>query len=341
MKSRIKPVYVLIILLIGVILYRRRSAVQSIAAVFALSGVLTLMLAPVCRMLERRGIRTSWSAGITVGGFLLMALMVVSAFVPYLVTRTVEFVTRNAPTFMQALERTSGRLERIGLLSTHGSGIGDMIATAATGVTSLAARGGMTLAAQAGRVLFALVLSYYLLCERERLGKHLLLFVPPGRRLEVIMALRGSQSAATGYLAGMVKTSAFVGVTTYLGLLLLRIPDALLLSLFMAILEILPYIGPVLAAVPILLSSLPLGWNRAVLALALVILVQQIEGNFVTPHVTAASTSIQPLAALISVFVLGSMLGIWGVLFAVPLAAAARSLAESVWQARSRPVLAG
>ena len=137
-----------------------------------------------------------------------------------------------------------------------------------------------------------------------------------------------------GYLSGMLKTSAFVGVATYLGLLLLGVPDALLLALFMGIFEVLPYVGPVLAAIPILLSSLPQGLNQTLLALVLVVLVQQIEGNFISPYFTASSTSIHPLAALVSVFVLGSLMGIWGILLAVPLVAALRSMLWSIRQAR-------
>ena len=114
----------------------------------------------------------------------------------------------------------------------------------------------------------------------------------------------------------------------------MRVVGTLLLALFMGIFEVLPYVGPVLAAIPILLSSLPQGLNQTLLALVLVVLVQQIEGNFISPYFTASSTSIHPLAALVSVFVLGSLMGIWGILLAVPLVAALRSMLWSIRQAR-------
>ena len=334
MKSRKTLAYALGALILFLYLYRRRGAVLGIAAVFAFSGVFTLLLAPVCRALERRGVRPSLAAGIAVGGLLLLALLIVSAFVPYLATRSIELIRRNAPTLTEIMQRVSETLEHAGLRSAGGQGSGDMIASAVSGVTAFAARGGMAFAAQTGRILFALVLSYYLLCERKRLGGHLLLFVPPAWRPAVLSALMGCRNAAMGYLSGMLKTSAFVGAATYLGLLLLGVPDALLLALFMGIFEVLPYVGPVLAAIPILLSSLPQGLNQTLLALVLVVLVQQIEGNFISPYFTASSTSIHPLAALVSVFVLGSLMGIWGILLAVPLVAALRSMLWSIRQAR-------
>ena len=335
MKSRKTLAYALGAMILLLYLYRRRGAVLGIAAVFAFAAVFTLLLAPVCRGLERRGVRTPLAAGIAVGGLLLLALLIVSAFVPYLVTHSIDLIRRNAPALTALMQKLSETLERAGLHSLGGKGPGDMITSAAASVTALAARAGMAFAAQTGRILFALVLSYYLLCERKRLGGHLLLFVPPIWRPAVLSALLGCKNAAMGYLSGMLKTSAFVGVATYLGLLLLGVQDALLLALFMGIFEVLPYVGPVLAAIPILLSSLPQGMHQALLALALVVLVQQIEGNFISPYFTASGTSIHPLAALVSVFVLGSLMGIWGILLAVPLVAALRSVVWSLRQTRS------
>ncbi len=334
MKSRRTITYALGALILLLYLYRMRGAVLGIAAVFAFAGVFTLLLAPVCRALERGGVRTPLAAGIAVGGLLLLALLVVSAFVPYLATRSIELIRRNAPTLAALTRRVGETLEHAGLRSAGGQESGNMIASAVTAMTAFAARGGMAFAAQTGRILFALVLSYYLLCERKRLGGHLLLFVPPAWRSTVLFALLGCRNSAMGYLSGMLKTSAFVGAATYLGLLALGVPDALLLAVFMGIFEMLPYVGPVLAAIPILLSSLPMGLNQTLLTLALVVLVQQIEGNFISPYFTASSTSIHPLAALVSVFVLGSLMGIWGILLAVPLVAALRSLLWSIRQAR-------
>lgn len=335
MKTKRMLVCALGALILMLYLYRRRSAVMGIAAVFSFAAAFTLLLAPVCRALERRGLRTHWAAGVAVGGLLLLALLIVSAFVPYLVTHSIDLIRRNAPALTALMQRIGEMLERAGLRSVDGQGAGDMIASAAAGVTAFAARAGMTFAAQTGRILFALVLSYYLLCERKRIGGHLLLCVPPVWRAAVLSALQGCKNAAMGYLSGMLKTSAFVGLATYLGLLLLGVQDALLLALFMAIFEVLPYIGPVLAAIPILLSSLPQGMHQTLLALFLVVLVQQIEGNFISPYFTASGTSIHPLAALVSVFVLGSLMGIWGILLAVPLAAALRSLLWSLRQTRN------
>ena len=132
------------------------------------------------------------------------------------------------------------------------------------------------------------------------------------------MGLSACKNAMLSYFSGMLKTSVFVGCATCIALLLLGVKDAILLSVFMAIFEVLPYIGPILAAIPILLSAMMQGTQTAVLTVALIIVIQQIEGNVIGPYFTASTTSVHPLTAIHSVFVLGSLMGIWGILIAVP-----------------------
>ena len=87
---------------------------------------------------------------------------------------------------------------------------------------------------------------------------------------------------------------------------------------------------------PILLVTLPQGPGRAMMALVVVVLVQQVEGHFVSPHFTASGTSLHPLAALVSVFVLGSLFGLWGILLAIPVVVTLRS---AIWSARQMTAL--
>ena len=164
----------------------------------------------------------------------------------------------------------------------------------------------------------------------------LLLMLPVSWREAFLSACLGCKNALMSYLSGVLKTSLFVFVATLTGLFLLGINDALLLSVFMGILEVFPYIGPILASVPILLTALGQGFGQAVLALIVVIAVQQIEGNFVTPYFTASSTSIKPLSAFIGVFVLGSLMGLWGVVLAIPLIVTVRSV---LWSIRSAVIM--
>ena len=178
-------------------------------------------------------------------------------------------------------------------------------------------------------------MAYYLLCERWRICRHLSLFVPLPYRGPVRNALIGCKNAAMGYLSGMVKTSVFVFFVTYMGLILIRVPNAFFLSVVMGLLEALPYAGPILAAIPILLSAATVSMQKTIYALLIIIAVQQIESNFAGPYFAASSTAIRPFTALAGIFVLGTFFGIWGILLAVPALTVIQSVIWSILQTRS------
>lgn len=315
--------------------YHQREALSAMLSVFVYAVLFALLLAPLERILEQKGMSASLASAACIALIIACALMTVASFVPYLVSHCADLIRRSIPTLSSLLQQTALMLERFGIDSLRLQGAAQMLAEAMGKCTALLARASVSFAAQTGRILFSVVIAYYLLSERKKTTNHLILCLPLAWRNAFLSAMRGCRNAALGYLSSVLKTSLFVGGATYLGLVLLGVPDALLLALFMGIFEVLPYIGPVLAAIPILLSVLPQGMEQTLLALVLLVLVQQLEGNFVSPYFTASSTSIHPLTALVSVFVFGSLLGLWGILLAVPIVVTARSVFWSLRQASS------
>jgi len=311
--------------------------IREIAFIFWMAVSFSLLMSPVCIRLERR-VSPGWAAAASVTALCLAGLTLVCTFVPYLLARLQDLAQYMMPVAQNILLRLESLYDRQML---HGLQLQNSAGIAVNSVgrlTASIAKSSAMLAAQTGRIIFALVLSYYFLRERKTLCAHLLLFIPAQKRLTVLVMLRGCRNAAFGYLSGLLKTCAFISAAMYIGLLILGIPNAWLLSLIMGVFELLPYAGPFLAAVPILLSALPLGGQKALLALILILGVQLLEGNFISPYFTAASTSLHPALALIGVYIGGSLFGLWGILFAVPCMVAARSFMWSLKQLRQKEI---
>lgn len=331
-KYQRAALYVLIISFTGIYVYLKRQAFLQVLAVFVYAGVFAAALTPLQHRLERMGIGAHLSAFISVMAFVFVMALLVSTFIPYLVTHSIRLIMQITPTLTTLFRQVGDLLSQVGLRLEQQSRLTEMAASAVSRLMGVLARWGIGFAAQTGRIAFSLVITYYLLCERRKTANHMLLIIPSRHRMSVLHALVGCKNALLSYLSGMAKTSGFVFLATFLGLRLLGVQDALLLSVFMGVLEILPYIGPVLASIPILLLTLPMGLYQTLLALGLVVLVQQLEGNIVSPYFTASSTSLHPLTALISVFLFGSLLGIWGILLSVPAVILVRSVAWSLHQ---------
>lgn len=321
--------------LAGCIVYQKRIELRGIIAVLGYMTAFSLLLSPVCTKLEKSGFRPAYAAGTAVVGLFLILFLLIAALIPYLIVQSESLIERITPAASGLMELLMQWKERFYLFQPGLTDSGSILGVMLSSVMGILVKAGMTAAKQVGRIGFSLVLAYYILCERQRIGSHLMLFVPLNRRNSVLHAMQACKNAMLGYLAGLLKTSTFVTVATYAALLLLGVRNAALLALLMGILEILPYIGPVLAAVPIMLSAMMQGTETALLTLIMLVVVQQIEGNFISPYFTASSTSVHPLASILAVFVMGSLLGIWGILIAVPLLVLGQSLACSLGQIRS------
>lgn len=303
--------------------------------IMLLSVLFMLLLAPLCLKLEQRGMNVNAAALISMMVCLIVLSFFLLVFIPYFLTGIVDFVRRTTPTVLAGIEKINERLIRFGMVNTLKADTSQLIASALKPITAGIARGSAAVISTTGHIAFSLVIAYYLLTVRQAMGAHAMLCIPLRFRRLFLSALYGCKNAVLSYLSGTLKTSAFVGFATLVGLLILGIKDALILAVFMSILEILPYIGPILGAIPIVVSAVPLGIGKLIMALIVVFLIQQLEASVVGPYFTASSTSIHPLTSIIGVFLGGSLFGIAGILLTTPALIVLRSM---VWSIRSASI---
>ena len=121
------------------------------------------------------------------------------------------------------------------------------------------------------------------------------------------------------FLKAQLLAMLGVGVLTYIGLTILGLPSALALALFTGLAEFIPMVGPVVSAVPALLIAFTIGLDSALWTLALFVVVQQTEGNLITPLLQQRMVSLPPAVTLFAVVAFGSLFGPLGVLLATPL----------------------
>ncbi|HEV8546999.1 MAG TPA: AI-2E family transporter [Candidatus Limnocylindrales bacterium] len=163
------------------------------------------------------------------------------------------------------------------------------------------------------------------------------------------------------WLRGQVFLGITVGAATFVGLLLLsQTVDpvfgrfAILLSVVAGILELLPIIGPIIAAIPAVLLALTGGIDAAIAAVVLYTVIQQIENNLLVPKIQGDAVELHPSAVMIALVMGGAIAGLLGAILALPITAAARDVfrylfhrldepptspAEAVAILRARPIV--
>ena len=177
------------------------------------------------------------------------------------------------------------------------------------------------------------VWAFYLLKDRPQLTASFDHALPPEWRSDAWSVIGIVQRVFGQWVRGQLLLGLSVGVATFLGLLVLgAIVDpifarfALLLALIAGVLELLPIIGPIIAAVPAILLAATAGPQAAIAALVLYTVVQQVENSVLVPKIQGDAIQLHPSAVIFALVVGGAIYGLLGAIFSLPITAAARDV---------------
>jgi predicted PurR-regulated permease PerM len=193
---------------------------------------------------------------------------------------------------------------------------------------------GSALGATAGGVGNALVLIFagvYLAADPQMYRNGALRLLPPSRRAQVGRALDDAGRALRKWLVAQIIVMVAVGLMTGAGLALLGVPLWFSLALLAGLLEFVPVVGPIAAAIPGVLLAFTGGPQTALYVLLLYIAVQQVESNILTPLVQRWAVELPPVIALLSIVACGLLFGAMGVIFATPMAVVVMAMVQHLY----------
>lgn len=188
----------------------------------------------------------------------------------------------------------------------------------------------------AGVVAFVITLlsAIYLTVDGPRFFHWLLRVVPPPHRPEVATLLRRLFRTWRAYFRGQLNLMIIIGVVTWVGNTAIGLPGAFALAVIAGLMELIPNLGPFLAAIPAVIVALIqgstyLGVNHFVFALIVIglyILIQQLENTLIVPRILGEAVDLHPLVVMLGVVVGASVAGILGALLAAPVMASIREI---------------
>jgi predicted PurR-regulated permease PerM len=172
-----------------------------------------------------------------------------------------------------------------------------------------------------GAVIIA-VMAIYLAAEPQIYRKGIAALIPSKYRGEGMEALRLIESSLKLWMLGQLILMLLVGVLTYIALLIIGVPDPLALALIAGLAEIVPYLGPFIAAVPAVLVALTLGLLAALWTILIYLGIHMFEGYLVGPVLQRWFVRIPPALILGAFFAAQLVFGFFGVVLAAPMTVA-------------------
>lgn len=188
-----------------------------------------------------------------------------------------------------------------------------------------------TLVGIGAQVLIVLGASIYLALSPRSYIEGLLSVLPDPLQGRMRDTLWTMGRALRLWLLGQLAAMVLIGVLSTLGLWLLGVPSALALGVIAGLLEFVPYVGPVLSAVPAILVALADSPVTAVWVLVLYVVIQQSEGLLITPLVQQYTVDLPPVLTIFALIVFGTLFGPLGLVVGTPLAVVALVAVKKLW----------
>ncbi len=348
-----KTIVVVATLLLAAILIMR---FRTLIAMLVMAAILAYLLDPLISFIDRR---TSIRRGVIIAVvYILLAAALVGGFFALGVASYQQALNliAEAPSLVENLARTIAALVNrteplsFGPISIDPStvawdrlpeqllGLVEPLITQSGGFLS---RFATSTVRTVFNVLFIFVLSIYLATDLPRLGGYVKSFAQrPGYRADAEQLLPRLRYVWSAYLRGQIILALVIFLTVWIGLTALGVQNSLALGLLAGLLEFLPNLGPVISAiVTVLVAFFQPGnylglasWQYALVVLALMAIIQQLENHLLVPRIVGRALDLHPIIVIVGLFVGASLAGILGAILAAPLIASLKLLSTYAWR---------
>jgi predicted PurR-regulated permease PerM len=308
-------------------------AVVSTREVLILTGLsffIAVGLEPIVALLMRLRVRRGWAVLLVSLMALAMLVGFLALAIPPLASEVDRFV-KLAPHYLQQLNDRNSTLGHLNAQYHLEQRLKK--ALAGGGVSSLAAGlvgvGQVVVGLITGLVI-VIALTVYFLADLPRVTRTLYRLVPRSRRPRAGLLTEEAFARVGGYMLGNIASSMIAGVLTLVWLLIFGIPYPVLLSVFVALIDLLPIVGSTIGGIIVALVALTVSLPVAIATGADYLVYRVIEDYLIVPRIMGRTVEVPGLVTIIAVLIGGALLGLIGALIAIPVAATVKLVLEEV-----------
>lgn len=304
--------------------------------------ILVYLLNPLVSAVERRGVARIWGTLVAY----VLALGIIGTLVSFIVPvvgNQIEAFTAQGPSLIDEVSQG---------VRDFAARLGLPIAEAAPGGEGVVDFFGRLVSFTQGlfgaAVVFIVgpILAFYFLVDLPKIKRGLRAAIPVRRRGELEVVLQKVGRAIGGFFRGQLLVATFVGVASALALWAVGLPFWTVVGLVAGLFNLIPLIGPFIAAILAILIAvgtdspggglldLEAGWPLAIGSVVALLIVQQIDNHIMSPNIVARTVNIHPVTVMLGLLAGGTLLGLWGMLLAVPVIATVKILLLHYWDTR-------
>lgn len=317
----------------GVVLLLTLYQLREVLMTLYISSLLAIGLSPIVRRLEHERLLAGrirvprWAAILALYVTFLAAVALIAALIVPPLVRQIQQLVLDLPSYVDRLQAELVKRKMLDHTWSWSSMLSKLQTPAGIALSGLfgAVTGFVGIMA---KVITILLLPFYLLLEAKALQNGMLSLVHPDNRARAARIARHVTEKVGAWLGGQFVLAAVIGSTATLGYWLIGVPYFYVLGLLAAVGELIPVVGPILAAVPAILLGATVSPQTAFITTGFCWAQQFVENNFLVPRIMGRQVGISPVTIMVALLTGTSLFGFVGAILAVPTAAIAQVLVQ-------------
>ncbi len=297
------------------------AAAGDVLILIGLAMFIAMGLEPAVSWLVGRGLRRGLAVAMVCLGLIAALVGFFAAAIPPLVQQTTAFV-QQAPDLLKSAQDQNSWLGQLNERFQLQQRFEELLNVDGAAVVNGILGAGVVVLGALLSTLLVLVLTIYFLADMPRIRRNLYRLVPHSRRPRVILLADAIFAKIGGFVLGNVVISAIAGTAAFIWLSIFQIPYPLVLALFVAVLNIVPAVGPAISGVTCSLVALTVSGPVALATAGYFIVYRLIEDYVLLPRVMGRAVAVPALVTIVAVTLGAFLLGVVGAVTAIPIAAA-------------------
>ncbi|NYF23234.1 AI-2E family transporter [Sporosarcina sp. JAI121] len=303
-----------------------------------LGGVLYYITEPIQRFLEKRKV-PRWGSILSIFAILIAVVWIFVAIIGPPVTKQINNLVDNAPVITKEITVMKDIiLQQKNDLPPK---LEESIDSAANSIQSIAVNFGkwvVQFLQSFLQAMFLLILVpfffIFMLKDHEKFAPFIYNFFSEKRREWIKKTLHDIDTVLRSYIQGQLLISFLLAILLFIGYLSIGLEYALLLAIFGLFMNLIPFIGPWISAVPPIIIGFIQDPKTGILAAIVMVVAQQIESNLITPNIMGKTLDIHPLTVITVILAAGNIGGFLGIIVAVPTYAVGKAIVKNIYARR-------
>lgn len=303
---RNQVILALFIIILGWFIFQTRGILVSVF----LSYIIMAALMPAVQYLKRRGLPNILAVLIPALGTLIILILIIFPLIPFFLGQ-INSLAADLPASLDEAATTFG-------IAIDAQAVQDVVSRE---INSISRNAVVVTTKVFGGVFSALtvvIVSFYLLLYYNNFKKAIAKLFHKDERAYVEEVVEKINDKLGAWLRGQMTLSFFIGLITYIALSIMGLPYALPLALIAGLLEVIPTLGPTLAAIPAVIVALTINPPTAIAVIVIYIIIQLLENNFLVPKIMQKAVGLNPVIVILGVMIGANLMGVAGALLSIP-----------------------